>query len=181
VRGVSDQKKWGFSARWIPEKSKAGQLFFSAKYWVNPDLGVGIDYRPLVDVVRPTVTYRFLPEDPHDWKPALIVGSGVDDFSDGRQSVESRSYFFTLSKALPEFEFLGVTPAPYVGAVWIDELDVLRTLVGVNFRHEKNSLMIQYSGTDTHLTLSHQLSDRISVSGIYWGMKYPGLGLQMKF
>ena len=41
--------------------------------------------------------------------------------------------------------------------------------------------MIQYSGTDTHLTLSRNLNDNLSVSAIYWGLKFPGLGLRYRF
>jgi len=181
VSGAADKKKLVLTGRWIPEKSDAGKLFFSVKYWFLDDLGVGFDFRPLTDDVSATATYRVISEDPCNWKPAVLVGTSVDDFTDGDDSVESRAYFLTVSKAFPKAEFWGITPAPYVGAVWIDELDDLRPLAGINLRHKEASLMIQYSGTDTHLTLSRALTDEISVSAIYWGMKYPGLGLRLRF
>ncbi|MDG1362871.1 MAG: hypothetical protein P8Q54_05295 [Akkermansiaceae bacterium] len=128
-----------------------------------------------------TATYRLLSEDPFSWKPAMIVGSAEDDFNYKGQDVESRSYFFTLSKAMPDLEFFGVTAAPYVGAVWIDEIDKVRPLAGVHLRHELATMMIQYSGTDTHLTVSRSINENTSLSAIYWGMKYPGLGIRIKF
>ena len=76
---------------------------------------------------------------------------------------------------------LPVSRQRLAGAVWIDKLDKLRPLAGVSLKHKEASLMIQYSGTDTHLTLSRSLSDNVSVSAIYWGMKYPGLGFRVRF
>ena len=181
MSGASDKKRFAFSGRWIPEKGDAGQVFFSAKYWATNDLGIGFDYRPLVDHVSLTATYRAISEDVNGWKPALILGSSVDDFTDGSTQVESRSYFATISKSFNDHELWGVTAAPYVGAVYIDKLNKVNPLAGINFRHKEASLMIQYSGTDTHLTLSRRLTDNVSVSAIYWGMKYPGLGMSFKF
>ena len=181
MSGVSDKKKFAFSGRWIPEKGDAGQIFFSAKYWVTNDLGIGIDYRPRVDHISWTATYRALSEDVESWRPALILGTSVDDFTEGSTQVESRSYFATFSKSFNDHKLWGITAAPYVGAVYIDKLDKVRPLAGVNFRHKEASLMIQYSGTDTHLTLTRSLSDNLSVSAIYWGLKYPGLGMSLRF
>ncbi len=181
MSGAANKKKFVFTGRWIPEKSDAGQVYFSGKYWATDDLGLGLDYRPLVDSVSFTATYRLISEDPCGLRPAVILGTSVDDFSDGGDSVESRSYYLTVSKAFPDAKFWGITPSPYVGAVWINELDELRPLAGINFRHKEASLMVQYSGTDTHLTLTRSLSDNVSVSAIYWGLKYPGLGLRVSF
>ena len=75
MSGVAEKKKLVLSGRWIPEKSDAGKLFFSAKYWVTDDLGVGFDLRPLTDDVSATATYRVVSEDPCNWKPA--VGGSV--------------------------------------------------------------------------------------------------------
>ena len=105
----------------------------------------------------------------------------MDDFTSGSTQVESRSYFATLSKSFNKHEVWGITAAPYIGGVYIDKLDKLRFLAGVNFRHKEASLMIQYSGTDTHLTLSRRLNDNISVSAIIWGLKYTGLGMSARF
>ena len=181
MSGAAEKSKFVFSGRWIPEKSDAGQVFFSFKYWATDDLGLGVDYRPLVDSASFTATYRLISEDPCGWKPAVIVGTSVDDFTDGGDSVESRSYYATVSKAYPQAKFWGITPAPYVGAVWIDKLNELRPLAGINLSHKEASLMLQYSGTDTHLTLSRRLNNHVSVSAIFWGMKYPGLGMRLKF
>lgn len=181
MRGAADSFGFVFSGRWIPEKGDSGQIFSSFKYWLTDDLGVGVDYRPLVDSVTMTATYRAISEDPFGWRPALIVGTAEDDFDYKGEDVESRSYFFTLSKALPDVEFYGISPAPYVGAVWIEEIDKIRPLVGLHLRHDLATMMIQYSGTDTHLTVSRSISDNVSLSGIYWGMKYPGLGIRIRF
>ena len=181
MRGAADKFGFVFSGRWIPEKGDSGQVFFSFKYWLNDDFGLGVDYRPLVDSVTMTATYRAISEDPFGWRPALIVGTSEDDFSYKSDSVESRSYFFTLSKAMPDMEFYGIRPAPYAGAVWIKEIDKVRPLLGLHLRHDLATMMIQYSGTDTHLTISKAINENVAVSGIYWGMKYPGLGLRIKF
>ena len=181
MSGAAEKNRFVVSGRWIPEKSDAGQAFLSFKYWATDDLGLGFDYRPLVDRLSVAATYRLVGEDPSGWRPAVILGTSVDDFSNGSDQVESRSYFATVSKALPEFKVGGVTPSPYVGAVWIDKLDEFRPLAGLNLSHKEASLMIQYSGTDTHLTLSRRINDNLSVSAIYWGMKYPGLGMRLSF
>ena len=122
------------SGRWIPEKGDSGQIFASFKYWATADLGLGVDYRPLIDNVSITATYRAVSEDPLGWRPAVILGTSEDDFSYKGSDVESRSYFFTLSKAMPDMKFWGVTPSPYAGAVWIEEIDKIRPLVGVHLR-----------------------------------------------
>ena len=181
MSGAAEQHKFVFTGRWIPEKGDSGQLFSSFKYWIMPDLGIGFDYRPLVDDVSLTATYRLISEDASGWRPAVIMGTSEDDFTEKSIEVNSRSYFLTVSKAFPELEFLGIKPAPYAGAVWIDELDKVRPLAGISFRHKQASLMYQYSGTDSHLTLSRALNKNVSVSAIYWGMKYPGLGMRVKF
>ena len=181
MSGVAEKYKFVLTGRWIPEKSEAGQAYTSFKYWVTSDLGLGFDYRPLVDKVSLTATYRLVSEDSKGWMPAVILGTSVDDFTDGSDSVESRAYFFTVSKALRDARFFGITPAPYAGAVWIQELEELRPLAGVGFRHQEASLILQYSGTDTHLTLSRSINENISVSAIYWGMKYPGIGMRVRF
>ena len=181
MSGVSSKKKFAFSGRWIPEKGDSGQVFFSAKYWATDNLGVGVDYRPLVDHVSMTATYRAVTEDVNGWKPAVIIGTSVDDFTSGATQVESRSYFFTLSKSFNDHKVWGITAAPYIGGVYIDKLDKFRPLAGINLRHEEASLMIQYSGTDTHLTLSRKINDNVSVSAIFWGLKYTGLGMFVRF
>ncbi len=181
MRGASDSFGFVFTGRWIPEKGDSGQIFSSFKYWISDDLGVGVDYRPLVDSVTMTATYRAISEDPFGWRPAMIVGTAEDDFTYKGESVESRSYFFTLSKAMPDVDFCGIVPAPYAGAVWIEEIGEVRPLVGVHLRHDIGTMMIQYSGTDTHLTVSRAINDNTSLSAIYWGMKYPGLGIRMRF
>ena len=138
MSGAAEKNKFVFSGRWIPEKGDAGQVFLSLKYWVTNDLGLGFDYRPLVDDVSITATYRLVAEDPCGWRPAVILGTSVDDFSDGGDQVESRSYFATVSKALPQFKVGGITPSPYVGrfgsissmssALWQDSVSPIRRL-----------------------------------------------------
>lgn len=181
MSGAANNYKFVVSTRWIPEKSDAGQQFTSFRYWLTGDLGLGFDYRPLIDQVSFNATYRLISEDPDGWRPAVLLGTSFDDFTIDGAAVESRSYFATFSKALPDYKFLGITPAPYVGAVWITEGDEVRPLAGINLAHKEASLMIQYSGTDTHLTLSRNLNDNLSVSAIYWGLKFPGLGLRYRF
>jgi hypothetical protein len=181
VSGAANKYRFVLNGRWIPEKAEAGQAYLSLKYWLTDDFGLGCDYRPLVDQVRLMATYRIISEDPSGWRPAVIAGTSADDFSDKGVEVNSRSYFVTVSKALQDLEFWGITPAPYAGAVWIEELDKVRPLVGISLKHKEASLMYQYSGTDSHLTLSRSLNANVSVSAVYWGMKYPGLAMRFRF
>lgn len=179
---TAESTKFVTSFRWIPEKGDAGQIFASLSYWVTEDWALGLDYRPLVDAVEVNSTYRLISEDPGGWRPGVILGTSKEDFTDGGIELESRAWFGTVSKALPKIEPLGdFTIAPYAGAVWIEEFDDLRPLAGVNIAHPLASLMVQYSGTDTHMTLSKSLTPQVSVSAIYWGLKYPGVGLRFRF
>ena len=110
MSGAANSFKFAVTARWIPEKSDAGQQFTSFRYWLTSDLGVGFDYRPLIDQVSFNATYRLISEDPNGWRPAVLLGTSFDDFTIDGQAVESRSYFATVSKALPDYKFLGITP-----------------------------------------------------------------------
>lgn len=181
MSGAANQYKFVLTARWIPEKSDAGQQFMSMRYWVTANLGVGFDYRPLIDQMRFNATFRLVSEDPKGWRPAVLLGTSFDDFTSDGVQTESRSYFATFSKAMPHLKFFGIIPSPYAGAVWITNLDEVRPLVGINLAHKEASLMVQYSGTDTHLSLSRKINDNLSLSAIYWGMKYPGGGLRYRF
>ena len=180
---TAQSTKFVSSFRWIPEKGGRGSdlreplLLGDAGDWA-----VGLDYRPLVDSVELNSTYRAISEDPGGWRPGIILGTSKEDFTDGGIQLESRAWFATASKALPKIEPLGdFRIAPYAGAVWIEEFDDLRPLAGVNIAHPIASLMVQYSGTDTHMTLSKSLTPQVSVSAIYWGLKYPGVGLRFRF
>ena len=181
MSGVANKFKFVVTARWIPEKSDAGQQFMSLRYWITGDLGVGFDYRPLIGQLKFNATYRLVSEDPKGWRPAVLLGTSFDDFTSKGVQTESRSYFATVSKAMPRLKFLNITPSPDVGAVWIDRLDEIRPLAGINLTHEEASLMVQYSGTDTHLALSRKINEKLSLSAIYWGMKYPGAALRYRF
>ena len=95
----------------------------SLRYWATRDLGVGFDYRPLINQLKFNATYRLVSEDPKGWQPAILLGTSFDDFTSKGVQTQSRSYFATVSKAMPHLKFLNITPSPYVGAVWIDRLD----------------------------------------------------------
>jgi len=183
VSGAATNTKFVFTGRWIPEKSDAGQLFFSGAYWLTKQWSVGLDYRPLVDKVYPNSNLRVLNEDPNSlWKPAVIIGTSAEDFTNSQdQDVESRAWFGTVSKALPKIEALDLRPSPYLGAVWIQEFEELRPLAGLHLRHPIANAIIQYSGTNTHVSLSRKLNDNVTFNLHYWGLKYPGLSFAFKF
>jgi len=181
---ASHPSKWVITGRWVPEKSDSGQLYTSISYWLTCDWRVGLGYRPQTGQFNWATTYRVLSENANDWKgwkPAIIIGSTSDDFTDGDHEIESRTFFATVSKSIPNYKPFGMSVSPYVGAVWIQELDKIRPLAGLSLRKDDWSLITQYSGTDIHLSLSYSLSDQVSVSGIFWGLKYPGLGLRWRF
>jgi len=178
---ASHPSKWTLSGRWIPEKGDAGQLYSSVAYWVTEDWSIGLDYRPLVNEANWTTLYRLISEDPHSWKPAIILGSTADDFTDGQVEINSRTAFVTVSKALPKWDSIDLTASPYAGAVWVNEIKEIRPLAGLNLRKDDWSILTQYSGTNFHLTLSYRLNDQLSLSALYWGLKYPGVSLRYRF
>ena len=81
MSGVANHYKFVLTARWIPEKSDAGQQFMSLRYWITGDLGVGFDYRPVIDQLKFNATYRLVSEDPKGWQPAILLGTSFDDFT----------------------------------------------------------------------------------------------------
>jgi len=101
------------------------RAFLSFKYWATSDLGIGLDYRPLTDELDPTLTYRLVTEDAAGWRPAVIFGTSVDDFTFRGEAVSSRSYFATISKAFPQQKFWQITPFHY----WFNLAGLIRTLL----------------------------------------------------
>ena len=187
MRGTTELKTDGervklvLTGRWIAEKADAGQLYASAAFWLTENISLGADWRPLTDDVGLTATWRAVSEDPDGWRPAVIFGTATDDFTVGDHEIQSRSVFGTLSKALPPIEPLNLTVSPYAGAVWIHELEALRPVGGVVLRHDWGSAMFQYSGTDTHLTLSRSITDNTSLSFVLWGMEMPGIAMRWRW
>ena len=187
MRGAPEQTSDGnpisgvITSRWIPEKNDSGQLFGSVSLWLTPDFALGADYRPLVDKLSITSTWRILSGSPKSWKPSVILGTMADDFMIADQQIESRAYFGTLSKALFSIDSLNLVLAPYAGAAYIDKLEELRPVGGLTMRLDAFSLMVQYSGTDTHLSLSRKITDDLGGSIILWGMEMPGVALRWRF
>lgn len=169
------------SSRWIPEKGDTGKLYGSVAFWLTDNFSLGLDYRPLADKTGITATWRAISENPGDWKPALIFGTTVDDFRIAGREIQSRAFFGTLSKALPPIDALNLTLSPYAGAVYLDQAHELRPIGGVTLRHQQFSLMVQYSGTDTHLSLSRKITGDLGASLILWGMEMPGVALRWRF
>jgi len=167
--------------RWIPDKGEAGQLYTSIAWWVTPDLSIGADYRIRTEDLNANVTWRAVSEDPSGWRPAVIMGSSVDDYTLGNDEIESRAYFATASKSILGIDTLHTSFSPYAGAVYVDELGELRPLVGLNVGTSIGSILVQYSGTDVHLSVTRSLGNGFSISGILWGMDLPGVGLRYSF
>jgi hypothetical protein len=169
------------TSRWIPEKGDSGKLYGSVAFWLTRNFSIGTDYRPLADKAGITATWRAVSEDPDNWKPAIILGTSVDDFRVADDEIESRAFFATFSKALPRIDALNLTLSPYAGGAYIDELSELRPVGGLTLRHQEFSLMVQYSGTDTHLSLSRKITGNLGASFILWGMDKPGVALRWRF
>jgi hypothetical protein len=173
VRGAnSDGIGVDFSFRWIPEKSDEGQIYLSLAYHVLPNVQLGGDYRPLSDDFGVLATWRAIPET--DRRPAVIFGTANDDFGD----TNSQSVYGTVSKALPEWR--GVRASPYTGVVYIWELEDVELLGGLHLRYRNTSALVQYSGTDTHLTLSHSFRQH-TFSFVWFAFDQPGLAYSLSF
>jgi len=180
-RGGKDAGAIRFSARWIPEKPDDGQLYASLAYAVLPNLMIGIDYRPLSENWGLMATWRALPET--DVRPALIIGTSDDDFNDQ----PSQNIHATLSKTL--FEWQDLAFSPYGGATWIEELDTVRPIGGLNIAHGAWNALGMYSGTDPHLSLGYTFEApggrspgaSYTFSVLWWGLEKPGVALSGRF
>jgi|TARA_B110000116_G_C16769753_1_gene552700 hypothetical protein len=84
----------------------------------------------------------------------------------------------TASKFLGDFS--GFQFSPYAGATYIDELNDLRPVAGMNIRKGVWSAMYQYSGTHEHLSFSRQLGNH-TASLVLWGMEKPGIAWTFRF
>ena len=164
-------------SRWIPQKNDAGQLYFSALYRALPRLNLGFDYRPLVDQVGGIATWHVLPES--EGRPALLFSTANDDFEEGGREINSQHFSFVASKAFGNYG--GVVWSPYAGAAYIYELGELRPVAGLSARREEILMMLQFSGTNTHVSASYDLTDDLAASFILWGMEFPGAALRLRF
>ena len=176
-----DPDRFVISTRWIPEKGDSGQAYFSLSAWILPSLSLGFDYRPLVGDVGPIGNWRAMTEDPDGWRPAVIFGGSTDDFTIDGEEEKSVVGSVALAKSILEIPRLDLNFAPYVGAAYIDALDEVRAIGGLGIQHPELSVMWQYSGTDTHLTVTRRLNHNVSLSFIHWGLRYPGVGMRVTF
>lgn len=165
------------TARWIPEKGDSGKLYFSAAYAIHEDLFIGFDYRPVADKVAGLATWRILDES--EKMPGIVLATTNDDFTKNDEEINSQSISAVLAKALPAWHT--ITFAPYAGVAYLFELDDTRFVGGGSLRHDRISLLYQWSGTDHHLSASYDLSDQVGISLISWGLKYPGIGMRWRF
>lgn len=159
--------RFRFSFRWIPEKAPAGQIYASLQYGLTDDLWVGIDYRPKVDEVELNGNWRALDETAN--RPALTFGTAVDDFDE----TTSRHWFAALSKNVGEYG--GVHVSPFVGATYIVELEEVDAVAGLHLRRDDFSALVQYTGVNTHLTVSYGFGGSHSISFILFDLEKPGL------
>lgn len=162
-----DSPRFQFSARWIPEKPDSGEQYLSGAVFVHPRLALGVNYRPLVDEFAFTTTVLALTET--RTRPGIVLGTDVDEFDD----VASRHYFGMVAKNVGRWQEVNV--APYVGAAYVEEIDELRGIGGLNLRYERWSTLLQYSGVNTHLTLSYLLPGNQTVSLIAFDLDLLGL------
>lgn len=170
---IDNPKRFVLNLRWIPEKADDGQIYFSWKYWVTNNIGLGLDYRPKTNEAAFSGTWRLFPET--EQRPAIILGTSTDDFDD----ITSESVYITASKKL--FDWKEISVSPYIGATYIVELGELRPVGGISLRKDRMSALFMYSGKDPHMTLSYNLMDGHSVSFVLWGMELPGMAYTMRF
>jgi hypothetical protein len=178
VRGRNnhDYTRGFFNLRWIPEKGEAGRVYASLRASIHQNITMGGDYRPLTDDLGFLATWRARAET--EKYPALVISTSHDDFVHHGEEVDSQSVSATLSKFV--YALGSIEASPYVGGAWIFELDEVRLIGGVNVRQGDWSAMIQYSGTNTHLTVGRDY-ERIRLSYVYWGMEYHGVAGTLRF
>jgi len=169
------EKPLGFlvSHRWIPGKPDHGEQYLSLGYQILPSLRAGIDYRPLTRDIGALVNWRVFPEN-DTWRPALMLGTSNDDFG----NINSQSYFATLSKALPPWK--DITVSPFIGANYIEKLDDVRPIGGLHLRRRQFSIMFAHSGVDEHLTFSYNLGNH-TFSILFFDLRLPGTAWSFRF
>jgi hypothetical protein len=157
----------------MPEKGDHGKIAMTLAYSVTDRLTLGLDYRPLSDDLTGIGSYRLFDE--NGWHPAMVVGTSADEFN----SVLSQSYHVIFSKRLAEVA--GISISPYIGPIYIQELEEFNVVGGLTLRRDKISLMGMWSGKDTHIVGKYDINDHLSAGIVWWGLKTTGVTVGVKF
>ena len=159
--------------RYMPEKGDHGKVASTLTYRLTDRLTLGADYRPLSYDLTAIGSIRLLDES--TWRPALVVGTSADEFN----SELSQAYHLILSKKI--FDKGGISVSPYLGPIYIQELEKFNVVGGLTLRHGKTSLMGMWSGTDTHLVAKYDITKHLSAGVVWWGLRTTGVTVSLQF
>ncbi len=176
MRGyINGKKAFGLTStiRWIPEKSDHGKLSLAMNYQVTEFFTLGFDYRPVTRDIEPIVTCRLWVE--QGMRPAFTVGLSSDTF-DG---VDSQAVHAVFSKKV--YENGGLKVSPYAGAIYIFENSSTEFVGGVHVSYGRCSLLGMWTGTDVHVVMNYDLSDRFALGFVWWGMDMPGMVATVRY
>jgi len=169
-----DPAGWSFHTRWIPTKPPHGQEYYNISYQATPRLRVGVNWRPKTGDVSPLINYLVKSEGKEWYELAAIAGFSNNDYGE----INSDALYATASKALYHKDKL--TISAYGGGVHIFELAETRGVGGAIFRYDQTSIALQYSGVDTHATISQNFGKHI-VSFFMFDLEKPGIAYSYKF
>ena len=148
----TDQEKWTFSFRAIPNVVPRAQVRTTLTYRLHPKLTAGVEFNPRAeepgDRVNPLVNWVAMPET--EKRPALILGTSSDRIGTPR----GQSFYATFSKNLKRET--GLPIAPYVGVAYGTYEHRWLPLAGLNVRFTRNfSSLVIFDGVRTHPTLNY--------------------------
>ncbi|MBS1806589.1 MAG: hypothetical protein JST84_00185 [Acidobacteria bacterium] len=150
--GNTNQEKWTFSVRGIPNVVPRAQIRTTLTYRLQPRLTTGIEFNPRAaapgDRVNPLVNWVAVTETAR--RPALIVGTSSDRIGTPR----GQSFYATFSKNLSGET--GLPLAPYVGVSYGTYEHRWLPLAGltVNFTRKLAATVI-YDGVRVHPLLNY--------------------------
>ncbi len=179
MRGRSEDSSDYFgiaaSVRYMPQKGDHGKVASTLTYSFTDRLTLGVDYRPLSDDLTVIGSIRLMDES--TWRPTVVVGTSADEF--GSDSILSQAYHVIFAKKL--FEYEGISVSPYIGPMYIQEMDEVKVTGGLTLRKDKVSLMGMWSGTDAHIVAKYDLTENLSAGVVWWGLETAGITVGLKF
>ena len=175
--GNTDQEKWTFSVRAIPNTVPRAQVRTTLTYRLHPKLTAGVEFNPRAeepgDRVNPLVNWVAVSET--EKRPALILGTSSDRIG----TPSGQSFYATLSKNLKRET--GLPIAPYAGVAYGTYEHRWLPVAGLNVRFTRNiSALVIFDGVRTHPLLNYTRG-RHSFSFVMAFSNKPGVSYSIQF
>jgi hypothetical protein len=175
VRGSehSDDNKWTYGARVIPNILDRAKWRNTLTYRLHPRLTAGVEFNPLAKDVRPLVNWLMVTETGK--RPALILGTSSDRIG----TPSGQSFYLTVSKSLERETRIPI--APYVGVTYGTYEDRFRAIGGLNIHFtDRWSSLVIFDGVKVSPTLSYAYNRHVFAFVLAQGKK-PGVSYSISF